>query len=254
MRRLQTIHAIFGVLMLLGWASTASAQTEIANFRPYDKDGATMFETPKENDAVFEGLKVRIGGNFAQQFQALDHSNTALDLNNDGVIDNPLYDLASGFNLATANLNIDVQLYEGIRLNMVSYLSSRHHQETWVKGGYIQFDELKFLNSPLADKIMENVTLRVGHMETNYGDYHYRRTDNGNALYNPFVGNYIMDGFTTEIGGEVIFQKNGIIAVGSVTGGEIKGDVSEPVSTEIDDSPKRAPAYIGKLGFDKQLS
>ena len=43
-------------------------------------------------------------------------------------------------------------------------------------------------------------------MEINYGDAHFRRSDNGNAIYNPFVGNYIMDAFTTEIGGEVVPQ------------------------------------------------
>jgi hypothetical protein len=40
--------------------------------------------------------------------------------------------------------------------------------------------------------LFEIVTVKVGHMEINYGDAHFRRSDNGNALYNPFVGNYIM--------------------------------------------------------------
>ena len=54
---------------------------------------------------------------------------------------------------------------------------------------------------------MQIATLRVGHFEINYGDAHFRRTDNGNAIYNPFVGNYIMDAFTTEIGGEVYLAR-----------------------------------------------
>ena len=54
--------------------------------------------------------------------------------------------------------------------------------------------------------LMQIATLRVGHLEINYGDAHFRRSDNGNALYNPFVGNYIMDAFTTEIGGEVYLK------------------------------------------------
>ena len=37
--------------------------------------------------------------------------------------------------------------------------------------------------------LFEIVTVRVGHMEINYGDAHFRRSDNGNAMYNPFVGN-----------------------------------------------------------------
>jgi hypothetical protein len=92
---------------------------------------------------------------------------------------------------------------------------------------------------------MEIVTVRVGHMEINYGDAHFRRSDNGNAIYNPFVGNYIMDAFTTEIGGEVYLKAAGAIAMASVTGGEIRGTVLSP--------GQRGPTFIGKLGFDRQL-
>lgn len=154
--------------------------------------------------------------------------------------------IGSGFNLATANLNIDVALADGIRLNLVTYLSSIHHPDSWVKGGYLQIDKVPFLNSEVFDKIMEKVTVKVGYMEINYGDAHFRRSDNGNAFYNPFIGNYIMDAFTTEIGGEVIFQDKGFIAVASMTGGEIQGGVTNP--------DVRKPSFIGKLGYDKALS
>jgi hypothetical protein len=97
------------------------------------------------------------------------------------------------------------------------------------------------------------VTIRIGHMEVNYGDGHFRRTDNGNAMYNPFVGNYIVDAFNTEIGGEVYYQSNGLIAMLGMTGGEINGNVAPARTSPVDDSDKRAPSIIGKLGFDKQL-
>ena len=77
-------------------------------------------------------------------------------------------------------------------------------------------------------------------MEINYGDAHFRRSDNGNAIYNPFVGNYIMDAFTTEIGGEVYLKPASVIAMGAVTGGEIRGTVLTP--------GQRGPTFIGKLG------
>ena len=102
---------------------------------------------------------------------------------------------------------------------------------------------------------MEYTTVRIGHMEVNYGDAHFRRTDNGNAMYNPFVGNYIMDAFNTEIGAEVIVQTpGGFLSSLSVTGGEIKGDVTETTSPEVDDKAARSPSIIGKLGFDKQMN
>jgi hypothetical protein len=115
-----------------------------------------------------------------------------------------------------------------------------------VKDGYLLVDASPIDIKPL-NKLMEFVTLRVGHFEINYGDAHFRRTDNGNAVYNPFVGNYMLDAFTTEIGAEVyVRNKKGLIAMGAVTGGEVRGTVLTP--------GKRGPAYIGKLGFDRQVN
>jgi hypothetical protein len=245
---------LFLFILALFVTSSLFSQTQLSNLRPYDKDGVNEFEYMKQNDPEFDGLKVRVGGAFAQQFQALDHSNTMVDLDGDGVMDNALYDLQPGFNLATANLNLDVQLADGVRLNLITYLSSRHHPEAWVKGGYIQFDELPFFNSELVDGIMDNVTLRIGHMEVNYGDAHFRRTDNGNAMYNPFVGNYIVDAFNTEIGGEIYYTKNGFLGMFGLTGGEINGNVGKARTSEVDDNDSRSPSIIGKLGYDKQLA
>ena len=113
-----------------------------------------------------------------------------------------------------------------------------------MKDGYIQMDQSPIDFAPLK-MLFEIATVRVGHMEINYGDAHFRRSDNGNALYNPFVGNYIMDAFTTQIGGEVYLKTKGVIAMASVTGGELRGTVLTP--------EQRGPSYIGKLGFDCQI-
>ena len=93
---------------------------------------------------------------------------------------------------------------------------------------------------------MKYTTLRVGHFEINYGDGHFRRSDNGNGMYNPFVGNYILDVFTTEIGAEVYARSNGLIAMLGATGGEVNGQVTAP--------EKRSMSVLGKLGFDKKLA
>ncbi|HMJ70374.1 MAG TPA: hypothetical protein VK508_15825 [Cyclobacteriaceae bacterium] len=156
---------------------------------------------------------------------------------------NELFDLSNGFPLAQANLNLDVQLADGVRLNLVSYMSAHHHNEFWVKGGYIQVDKVGFLNSDFMDRVWKNVTLKVGHMEVNYGDSHFRRNDGGNTFYNPFIENNIMDAYSTEIGGELYWQKRGIIAMVGLTDGEIQGSV-----TKRND---RKPSIYGKLGYDK---
>jgi hypothetical protein len=83
-------------------------------------------------------------------------------------------------------------------------------------------------------------------MEINYGDAHFRRSDNGNAMYNPFVGNYIMDAFTTEIGGEAYLKTGPVFAMAAIMGGEIRGTVLTP--------GQRGPSLIGKAGFDREMN
>lgn len=246
----------FAVLPTLSWG-----QNDLQYFRPYDQRGTNIFETKKETNDASGDFRVRIGANFAQQFQSLDHENKASYLATsatDTTNANALVDLSPGFNLATANLNIDAQLGDGVRVNVITYLSSRHHQEAYVKGGYIQFDELPFFKSEAIDNLMDNLTIKVGHYEVNYGDAHFRRSDNGAALYNPFVENLILDAFNTEIGGEVVYQKDGVLVMGGITNGEIKGDVvalpSLDPDKDVDNSSKKSPAIIGKIGYDKQVN
>jgi hypothetical protein len=239
------------VLFLAG-PRFAGAQTESLHnptglqfWRPYDARGVNVFEHPREDTTIFTGVKVRIGGAFAQQFQALNHENTATLVG--GEVVNPLVaEIGPGFNLATANLHFDAQFADGVRMNLITYLSSRNHPETWVKGGYFWIERLPFMNSPFLDQLMEHVTLRIGHFGINYGDAHFRRTDNAHAMHNPFVGNYIMDAFTTEIGGEVYVRSGGLLAMAGVTGGEIRGNVRDP--------DNRKPSLLGKLGYDTMVN
>jgi hypothetical protein len=174
----------------------------IQYLRALDQRGINVFETTKTPGVEYTGFKLDFGAAFTSQVQNLSHSNMATPVLVNNVNTNQLADIGFGFNNSTANLSLNAQLAPGIRVALTSYLSSRHHNETWVKDGYIQIDESPIDFVPLK-ALMQIVTVRVGHMEINYGDAHFRRSDNGNAIYNPFVGNYIMDAFTTEVGGEV---------------------------------------------------
>ncbi|HEY0679634.1 MAG TPA: hypothetical protein VGD17_15220 [Chitinophagaceae bacterium] len=258
MRHTKILYTLLAILLTGVLPSVLVAQNgrEVylrpSYWRPYDQRGINVFETNKVPDSIpFDGLRVRFGAGFTQQFQGLKHSNTALN-NNGGSGVNRLYPLTSGFNTSQANLNFDVQLADGIRLNLVTYLSSRHHNEAWVKGGYIQFDKLPF-KGKTWDKIMELATIKIGHMEINYGDAHFRRSDGGQTIYNPFIENYILDAFTTEIGGEVYLQKNGLFGMVGLTNGMIKGNIDSLVKTAQDDNVKKSPALYLKGGFDKNI-
>ena len=213
--------------------------------RAQDQRGLNTFETTKEPGVEYTGFKLDFGASFASQLQSLKHENTAAPVMVGGVNTNQLADIGFGANNSTANVMLHAQLAKGIRVQLTSYLSSRHHNETWVKDGYIQIDQSPFDVVPLR-MLFEIATVRVGHMEINYGDAHFRRTDNGNAIYNPFVGNYILDAFTTEIGGEVYLKTGSVVAMGAVTAGEIRGTVLAP--------GQRGPTLIGKLGVDRQVN
>ena len=217
----------------------------IQYLRAQDKRGLNVFETTKEPGVEFTGFKLDFNAAFTSQVQNLDHKTAALPNIVNGVNASQLANIGLGFNNSAANLYVNAQLAPGIRVALTSYLSSRHHNETWVKDGYIQIDQSPIDWAP-AKMLFEIATIRVGHMEINYGDAHFRRSDNGNALYNPFVGNYIMDAFTTEIGGEAYLKVGSAIAMAAITGGEIRGTVLTP--------EQRGPAFIGKLGFDRQLN
>ena len=216
----------------------------IQHLRPADQRGLNVFETPKAPGVEYTGFKLDFGAAFTSQVQSLNHETTAVPVFVNGVNQNQLADIGFGFNNSTANLALHAQLADGVRVQLTSYLSSRHHNETWVKDGYILIDKLP-IDLGAINNLMEIATIRVGHMEINYGDAHFRRSDNGNAMHNPFVGNYLMDAFTTEIGGEVYLRLNGAFAMAAVTGGEIRGTVLTP--------GQRGPTYIGKLGWDKQV-
>lgn len=212
-------------------------QPGIQFFRPNDQRGLNVFEASKNDSITYEGVKVRIGGDFAMQFQGLNQSNS---LNN-------LVDLGSDFNLPAANLNLDVQLLDGIRMHLRTYLSSRHHNEAWIKGGYIQIDKLNFIRPGFLENIMRFTTITIGLDEFNYGDTHFRRTDNARAIYNPFIGNYIMDAFSTEAFGEVTLQYNGLLAVLGLTNGKLNQNVV------INSNTDNKPSFYGKLGYDGRV-
>nr|WP_297789465.1 hypothetical protein [uncultured Allomuricauda sp.] len=210
---------------------------QLDNFRSPDKNGINVFEAPKDTVSTFDGIKVRVGGSSTLQFQALDHENS-------GAVE--LIPIGDNFNLATANLDLDVALAKGVRMHLRTYLSSRHHPEPYVKGGYFQVDNLDFISPGFLEDAMQYLTIKVGHMENNYGDAHFRRSDNSQAMHNPFVGNLIMDAFTTEVGGEVYFRKNGFIGMFGLSNGKLNQAVSNPDAT--------GASILAKLGYDGQVN
>lgn len=239
---MKSILKITSFILVFTLASSLYAQDkskrDLDNYRQPDKRGINVFEAPKDTVSTFEDVKVRIGGSTTLQFQAITHENSN---------DVALEDLGSNFNLATANLDIDVALYDGVRMHLRTYLSSRNHPEPYVKGGYFQIDKLDFIKEGFLSEFMKHATIKIGHMENNYGDAHFRRSDNAQAIYNPFVGNLIMDAFTTEVGAELYYRMdNGLFGMVGFSNGKLNQ------STEKNDA--NGASFIAKLGYDNQVN
>jgi hypothetical protein len=204
-----------------------------------------QFEEPKLDAAGFEKINVRVGADFAMQYQILNH-----------YADSTLIPLGTGFNLPTANLVTEALLAPGIKVNLVTYLSARHHNEAWVKGGYLLIDAMPFLKSDFIDNVMKSLTIKVGDMEVDYGDAHFRRSDNGNVIHNPFVGNYVLDAFTTQFAAEFLVRTNGLILMGAVSNGTLKPALTGYSATTgytAYDTHKEL-AWYWKAGYDKQIT
>ena len=186
-------------LLLFGFSTMRllAQQPPIQYFRPWDQRGVNVFEPSKwDSQPAFDSIKVRIGAGFTQSFQSISHSNAAFYIPESAgnkVNKNLLFGAGTGgdstkanlngFSTAMANLNLDVQLADGIRLSVESYMSTRHHNEFWVKGGYLQIDKLPMFGNP--QWFAKHIRLKIGEFVPNYGDMQFRRGDAGNCMYNP---------------------------------------------------------------------
>ncbi|MDO5615746.1 MAG: hypothetical protein Q4G16_06125 [Cruoricaptor ignavus] len=214
---------------------------ETQSIREYlapEKYNRNVFEDPKVEAPDVKGVKVTIGGDFALQFQALDNKTK-------GNVE--LKDLGSDFNLPTANLDVNAYLAKGVKMHLRTYLSSRHHREAWVKGGYIQIDNLDFIKEGFLGDVMKHARVKVGMNDINYGDSHFRRSDNASTINNPFVGNHIMDSFTTEPFAEVYGFFGDAFVMGGISNGKLSQSV---VKTE---TTNNSPSLYAKIGYDKQV-
>ncbi|MBL7829267.1 MAG: hypothetical protein JNJ57_21710, partial [Saprospiraceae bacterium] len=257
-------------LALLFSFNAFSQQPDIQYYRPWDKSGINVFEPSKKvEQPEYTGFKIRIGGSFTQDFQSITHENkptyVAVSAQNTtnknflyGVIktEDSTSAALTGFNLAMANLNLDMQIGDGIRVGLENYMSSRHHSEFWVKGGYIQFDKLPMFGSPKW--FTDYMRVKIGHFQPNFGDMQFRRSDGGNTMFNPFVENYILDAFGTEIGGEVyVFPADGFMGMVGMSSGFINGNVENYAEANNNFGvvpTKKTPSIFAKVAYDKMFN
>lgn len=251
----KTILLLAAVLSL---GSLANAQTSFGHMQnriSRDKNGINVFDVKKDS-VEFKGLSIDLGGAFNMDYQAINSFNDqpatfALPSKITGY---RLMNTENNFVLPAADMTIGAQLFDGVRVNLDIYLASRHHNDTYARGGYLQIDKLDFIKKDFLADFMKYATIKIGQMENNFGDAHFRSSDNGNTLRNPFVGNNIMNAFTTEMGIEVYYNRNGLVSMLGATNGNLNQGTQEVTyAAGPNANTVVSPSILAKLGYDKQL-
>ena len=201
-------------------------------------------------------MSVDLGGAFNMDFQAINSFNDqpATFVAPSKITGYRLMNTENNFVLPAADMTIGAQLFDGVRVNLDIYLASRHHNDTYARGGYLQIDKLDFIKKDFLANFMKYATIKIGQMENNFGDAHFRSSDNGSTLRNAFVGNNIMNAFSTEMGIEVYYKRNGWVSMLGATNGNLNQGTQEVVfTTGPNTNTVVSPSILAKFGYDKQI-
>jgi hypothetical protein len=164
-------------------------------------------------------------------------------------------EIGNGLILPNANLDIYAKIMSGFNVKLQTMLSSSHHPEAYVKGGYATIDNLDFIAPGFLEGLMANTTIKIGVNDINFGDDHYRRTDNADVMRNPFVGNLAVESYMQAFHVEVLHRLPTLNAfvMGGLTNGKAQPN-NVVKSNDTDDAKNASYALYGKVGFDKQLN
>lgn len=200
------------------------------------------FEPPKDRSG-FEKVELGFEADLAFYYQALSERFTPAD----GTEPQPIQ---AGLILPTANLDINAKVMKGFNVKLETMLSSHHHNETYVKGGYASIDSLDFVAPGFASGFMDRATFKIGVDDINFGDAHFRRTDNAAVFYNPFVMNLAVESYMQAGFAELLYRWPALdaFALAGITNGQVNPD--DVKKSEGSD----AYSYYAKLGYDSRIS
>jgi len=148
----------------------------------------------------FGGIDMYLGLQSAGRFQILDDSHVSI-----AGVDSP--NLDPSFQTAWGDLPFMFNIDHGKMLVFFDlYLSSRPHPSTtYGNEGYILVRQLPDNlpgNEWINNSIFKWMNIKAGHFEIDYGDAHYRRSDNAWVQRNLLIGNFMVDPDVEEIGME----------------------------------------------------
>jgi hypothetical protein len=244
----RNITVAFAFAMIIFIAMPTFAQNEntvtvesekMQYYVPRDARGNGEFEPSKRaSQPEFKGLNIDLGLATSANIQNLKHSNKAVG-------SDPLIPIGLGMNLPNANMIVGAQLARGIRVQTELFLSSHHHNETWVKDGYVQIDYLP-IDHPAVYLFNAIGRIKGGMMELNYGDLHFSASRGGKTNHNVFIDNALIDSFAIEPAVEQYFFLPNIMFMVGLTSGQNKGDVTNRQDVKF--------AHLYKAAYDKQVN
>ncbi len=255
---MKTIFKIALILVVFCFSCNLQAQTTFGHMQNQisrGKDGINQFDIKKDT-AKFTGLSIDLGGAFNMDFQGINSFNDqpstfALPSK---IVGYRLMDTENNFVLPAADMSIGAQLFDGVRVNLDLYLASRHHNDTYARGGYLQIDKLDFIKKDFLAEVMKYTTIKIGQMENNYGDAHFRGSDNGSTIKNAFVGNNIMNSFITDMGIEIYYNRSGWVSMLGATNGNLNQSTQQVVyAAGPNTNTTVSPTILAKFGYDKQI-
>lgn len=206
------------------------------------------FEAPKDTSAFKGKPEVSFNTDLTFNYQGLSQEFDVAAATDE-------ITLQQGLSLPQANFDINAKVMSGFNVKLETMLSSHHHNETYVKGGYATIDNLDFIAPGFASDFMKNTTIKVGVDDINFGDDHFRRSDNADVMRNPFVHNTGVESYMQAPHLEIYYRMptiNSLVMFG-VTNGQVNpDDVSE--SHAAGKGSSNRPAGYAKFAFDSQLN
>lgn len=220
---------------------------------------AVQFEAPKDTSG-FDGVEVKIGAGLTFNFQVLDNDYTPTTSTTTNqwiggvwtqvVTPDTERELQAGFILPQADLDISAKLLSGFNVYLKTMLSSHHHNETYVQGGYVTIDNLDFITPGFLSSFMDDATIKMGVYMPDIGDDYFTRSTNAEVFNNPFINNTAVELYMNAPFVEVLYRMpfiNTFVVLGYTTGQVNPTDVAQSEGSS-------SPMWYGKIGYDIQLS
>ena len=157
------------------------------------------------------------------RFQWLSQGHVADTVGSDSTLSGPL---SPGFQTAYGNFSFLADFEQDMEVYFNVFIADSPHPDK-LQGdeGYLLIRRLpdSLGETPRLRSLFDNVDIKAGQFELDFGDAHYRRSLNAAVQHNPLIGNYVVDPRAAEIGLELSsdegrFPVNWLIGVGS--GGE----------------------------------